>query len=78
MDNEKKLLQTFKNVLNIEDEEVLKGIVYRDHGWDSVAHMLLVSNLEDVFDIMLDTDDVIDLSSFAKAKEILKKYGINF
>ncbi|RKJ07067.1 acyl carrier protein, partial [Butyricicoccus sp. 1XD8-22] len=30
------------------------------------------------FDIMLDTDDVLDLSSFTKAKEILKKYDISF
>jgi hypothetical protein len=27
---------------------------------------------------MLDTDDIIDMSSFAKAKEILTKYDVNF
>ena len=40
--------------------------------------MGLVAEIENTFDIMLATDDVIDLSSFSKAKEILGKYGIQF
>ena len=42
--------------------------------WDSVAHMSLIVGLEDEFDIMIETDDVIDMSSFKKAKEIVNKY----
>lgn len=37
----------------------------------SVGHMGLVALLEETFDIMLETDDIIDLSSFQKGKEIL-------
>ena len=45
--------------------------------WDSVGHMSLVANLEDAFDIMMETDDIIDLSSYEKGKEILtKNYNI--
>ena len=42
--------------------------------------MGLVSALEDAFDIMLDTDDIIDFNSFEKGKEILAKadYGVEF
>lgn len=43
--------------------------------WDSVAHMQLVAEIERTFDIMLDTEDVLGLSSFAKAKEIVAKHG---
>jgi acyl carrier protein len=43
--------------------------------WDSLAHMALVGELEDRFGIMLDTDDVLDMSSFDKALGILAKYG---
>lgn len=46
--------------------------------WDSVGHMQLISQIESDFDIMIDTQDVIDMSSFQKAKEILKKYGVAF
>ena len=38
--------------------------------------MQLVAALEDAFDIMLDTDDIIDLSSYDKGKEILAKYDV--
>jgi acyl carrier protein len=44
--------------------------------WDSVAHMALVAALETEFDVMLDTDEVLDLSSFKKCVEILGKYGL--
>ena len=41
--------------------------------------MGLVAAIEDAFDIMMDTDDIIDLSSFEKGKEILTaNYGIEF
>lgn len=47
--------------------------------WDSVGHMTLVAALEDALDIMMETDDIIDLSSYEKGMEILKeKYDINF
>ena len=36
--------------------------------------MALVAEIEAAFDIMLETDDIIDMSSFAKAKEIVAKY----
>lgn len=44
--------------------------------WDSVAHMQLVGEIEDTFDIMLDTDDVIGMSSYPLAKQILARYGV--
>lgn len=40
--------------------------------------MVLISELENTFDVMLDTDDIIDMSSVAKAKEILAKYDVAF
>ena len=44
--------------------------------WDSVGHMLLMSTLEEKFDIMLDMDDIIDFSGFERGKEILLKYDV--
>ena len=44
--------------------------------WDSVAHMQLVNAIELAFDIMLDTDDVIGMSSYQKAREIVGKHGV--
>ena len=46
--------------------------------WDSLAHLSLVGEIEDMFDVMIDTDEVIDLSSFGKAVEILGKHDVEF
>ncbi len=79
MTNADKYLQAFVTALGIRPEEAA-GLTYQGiAAWDSVGHMNLISALEDAFDIMLKTDDVIDLSSFEKGREILEKgYGISF
>ena len=63
---------------NLQVEEAqLPGLKYQAVPlWDSVGHMTLVAALEDAFDIMMETDDIIDLSSYEKGKEILKKYEV--
>ena len=47
--------------------------------WDSVHQLSLISQMEDAFDIMMETDDIVDFSSYEKGKEILSKnYNIEF
>ncbi|CUS49441.1 MAG: hypothetical protein HLUCCO02_11845 [Idiomarinaceae bacterium HL-53] len=71
------LTAVFAKALGIEEERVSDSLAYNSiKEWDSTAHMILVAELEDTFDVMLDTDDIIDMSSVAKAKEILRKYDI--
>ena len=68
----------FKEAFGIEEAE-LAGLEYQAiAAWDSIGHMNLISNLEEKFDIMLDTDDIIDFSSYEKGKELLAKYEITF
>lgn len=63
--------------LNIDQ---LAGLQYQGTAlWDSVGHMTLIAAIEDEFDIMLETDDIIDFSSYEKGKIILtNSYGIEF
>jgi acyl carrier protein len=44
--------------------------------WDSIGHMGLMALLEEMFGISLETEDIIDFSSFEKGKEILRKYSV--
>ena len=79
MDNAEKLRQVFAEALEIDKKIVVDSLEYNSiPQWDSVAHMSLVAAIDDGFDVMMETDDVIDMSSFGKAKEILKKYGVEF
>ena len=77
MTNKKKYEEVFKNSFSIEKSKLNKELVYESvPDWDSVGHMGMIAELEDTFDIELETDDIIDFSSFEKGKEILKKYDI--
>lgn len=79
MTNYEKYLNVFAEVLGVAEDE-LEGLEYQGvEAWDSIGHMSLISAIEDAFDIMMDTDDIIDLSSFEKGKEILESnYDIEF
>lgn len=78
MTNLEKYINVFKEILNVSEDEVHDLKYQSIPSWDSVGHMSLISALEQDFDIMMDTDDIIDFSSFEKGKEILAKYGVEF
>ena len=60
------------------EEDKMENLEYNKiEEWDSIGHMTLIAELEQIFEISIDTDDVIDFSSFKKGKQIVKKYGIN-
>lgn len=69
----------FMEILGVSEEQLI-GLKYQDvEAWDSVGHMGLMAALEDAFDIMMDTDDIIDFSSYEKGKEILaSNYEVEF
>lgn len=74
-----KLESIFKEALELDEDIVVENLVYNTIAqWDSIGHMTLIAEIEEAYDIMLDTDDVLDMSSFSKAKEILEKYDVVF
>ena len=79
MDNKQKYKDIFIKSLSIDDSKFNEEIKYNDiPEWDSIGHMTLMSELEEGFSITMDTDDIVDFSSFKKGIEILKKYSVNF
>lgn len=77
--NQQSLVEGFSTALAIPQEQVTDDLAYNSiPQWDSIAHMTLVAELESRFDVMMDTDDIIDMSSAAKARDILGKYGVTF
>ena len=79
MSTQQKLTAAFVHALGITADKVSDDLTYNTiTEWDSTAHMILIAELEDTFDIMLDTDDIIDMSSVAEAKRILTKHDIEF
>lgn len=69
--------EVFITNLKVTETE-LAALTYQSvPAWDSVGHMGLITALEEAFDIMIDTDDIIDFSSYEIGKGILKKYNVN-
>ena len=71
MTNYEKYLKVFTETFEVTAEDAQKLEYQGITAWDSVGHMGLIAAIEDEFDIMMDTDDIIDLNSFEKGKEIL-------
>tara|TARA_B100000315_G_scaffold254394_1_gene295368 strand:- start:99 stop:338 length:240 start_codon:yes stop_codon:yes gene_type:complete len=77
--NKQKYNQTFIESFSINDSVLDDNLIYNSiPEWDSVGHMSLIAELEEVFDIMMEMDDIIDFSSYKKGFEIVAKYGVEF
>lgn len=78
MSNKEKYANAFMEIFEIGEDQ-LKGLEYQGvSSWDSVGHMNLIGELEEIFDIEMETDDVIAFSGYEKGMEILKKYKVEF
>jgi len=74
-DTDAKIKSIFCEELGLEDGAVTDATAYDStEAWDSFKHLQLVARLEEEFGIELPVDDVIDMSTFLKVKEIVKNH----
>ena len=79
MSNKQKYKDIFIKSLAMDGKKFNENVKYNEiTEWDSIGHMTLMSELEEGFNITIETDDIVDFSSFKKGIELLKKYSINF
>ena len=75
MDFESKYISAFVDVFELSVDYNFPTLEYQSiESWDSVGHMALIAQLEELFDIEIDINDIIDFSSYSRGIEILKKY----
>ena len=78
MSNKEKYQTIFIKSLSMDEKKFTENLKYNEiPEWDSIGHMTLISGLEEGFSISMETDDIVDFSSFKKGIEILKKYNVN-
>ncbi len=71
-----RLQQIVAKSLMLDEARVSDDLQYNSiPEWDSVAHMVLVADLEDAYEAMLDTDDILAMSSVGAIREIMRKHG---
>ena len=77
MTNKQKYNKAFIDSFSIDESVLGDALVYNTISeWDSIGHMGLITAIEEAFDITMETDDIIDFSSYKKGFEKLAKYGI--
>jgi acyl carrier protein len=70
--------RVFANALDLPPDTDIESLeIGKDPQWDSIGHMALVAELEDRFGIMLETDDIVAMSSYAASIDVLRRYGVD-
>ncbi len=78
MTNLEKYAQIFCDVLSVPADALGESFTFRDvPQWDSVAHLTLISELEEAFDVMFDSEDILHYGSYENGKKILARYGVD-
>lgn len=78
MTNVEKLKNAFVEGLEIPIEEVENSTMQNVSRWDSIGQMSLIAIIEDVFGVELEPDEVMRLTSYVAAVDILKNHNIEF
>lgn len=80
MNNNQKYEDAFIKIFEITKDDLKDDLKYNTISlWDSVGHMQIVMEIESLFNITMETEDILDFSSFKMGKKILqKKYNIIF
>ncbi len=79
MTNLEKYCNIYRKVFELDNNSDVTTLSFQGIPlWDSIGHMNLIAALEEAFDVQFEIDDIIDLSSFEKGKEILTKFGVDF
>ena len=69
----------FCRAFNVSEDELNESFTFHDvAAWDSIAHFTLINEIEDAFDIMFETEDILHYGSYLNGIKILKRYGIQF
>lgn len=77
MTNLEKYNKIFVDVLGVNEKVLDENFTFKAvPQWDSVAHLSLISELEDTFDVMFESEDILHYGSYENGKKILSKMGI--
>lgn len=79
MTNLEKYNKILKEDLRAADEDLNDEVLIynRYPRWDSVAHVEMVADIEEKFDVMFSTLDITSFGKYSLGIEILEKLGVD-
>ncbi len=80
MTNLEKLNQIFCEVYSVEESALNEEFINTNvETWDSVHQLSMVAAIEEAFDLMMDAEDILEMTSYESVKQLLSsKYEITF
>lgn len=79
MKNIEKYRNAFIDALELEEDEVSEDLALGEtREWDSLGHMILISTMEEVFDVSLDSEWMTEFNSYLSGIELLNRLGVDF
>lgn len=79
MSNNDKYQNIFMEIFSVDATDLNSSFNFKDvEKWDSLTHLTLISELEDAFDVMFETEDILHFGGYENGKKILARYGVEF
>lgn len=79
MSNSEKYRSIFVSVFNVDESILDASFNFKDvKVWDSLTHLTLISELEDSFNVVFETEDILHFGDYENGMKILSKYGVDF
>jgi acyl carrier protein len=78
MSDAERLDDAVRDALGLADDAELEAIAYdTTPEWDSVGHLQMMAAIEAEFDISIEADDVVQMSTYDKVRSTLRlRYGV--
>ena len=75
---EPKLKRVMADILDIREDEITDdSAINKVKNWDSLKHIQLMLGIEEQFEMSpFSMDEIVEMTSFAKIKQILREKGI--
>lgn len=78
----KRKMEQYKNIFveifglnpNFLPQDIVRGEI---KDWDSIGHISLITKIEEKYNIIFDTKDILMFNSYLIGIELLKTYGVN-
>lgn len=79
MDNKQKYETIFSEIFEVDPADLNEEFTFKAvDAWDSLTHLTLIAELEDTFEVMFETDDILHFGGYVNGMKILEKYGVEF
>ena len=79
MDNLKRYEDIFKKVFDVTSQELNEKFTFAVvEKWDSLKHLVLITELEETFNVLFESEDILHFESYQNGIKILTRYGVKF